>query len=356
MKKNRKHSGYWTKEVCEQESLKYTTKEDFKKGCNGAYQKAYKNGWMESICSHMNSKNKHWTYDMCKEIALTYQNRTEMYKNECSCFIKIYKSGWDKELFSHMPYLKKHNYWEKEVCIEESLKYDNLRDFKKGCPSALVTMRKNGWLSEVKHFKPLGNLYKRYIYSIEFSDKSVYVGLSYDIYKRLRQHILNEGTVSKHIKNSSNLTYKLKKLSEETLEISEAQKEERFWITKYEELGWSVINKNKGGAIGSKIRKWNLNTLTEVALKYSSIKEFRSEDSSAYSSAKSLKLLDEICKHMKRKDMKPSGYWTFDKCKECALSCLTRKEFYLEHGSAYSKALKMGWINDITSHFKKAKV
>lgn len=44
-----KPSGYWTKEKCVQEYLKFKNKTDFKKNCLNAYAAASKNGWLHEI-------------------------------------------------------------------------------------------------------------------------------------------------------------------------------------------------------------------------------------------------------------------------------------------------------------------
>ena len=57
-KKKRKPIGYWTKERCKEETLKYNTRSEFQKGSESAYQAARKNGWLDDICKHMPRKTK----------------------------------------------------------------------------------------------------------------------------------------------------------------------------------------------------------------------------------------------------------------------------------------------------------
>ena len=44
------------------------------------------------------------------------------------------------------------------------------------------------------------------------------------------------------------------------------------------------------------------------------------------------------------------GYWTYDKCKEIALICKTKKEFSEYNKQAYKASYKHKWIDDICSH------
>ena len=55
--------GHWNNiENCKEESLKYKTRNDFKKGNGGAYKACRRNGWMDEVCSHMKSRKKTLTY------------------------------------------------------------------------------------------------------------------------------------------------------------------------------------------------------------------------------------------------------------------------------------------------------
>jgi len=95
-----KPRGFWTKENCQKESLKYKTRFEFLKGSRGAYESSRRNGWLDDICSHM---------------------------------IEI---------------LKPRGYWTKENCQKESLKYKTRLEFRKGTSRAYGSSRKNGWLDE----------------------------------------------------------------------------------------------------------------------------------------------------------------------------------------------------------------
>jgi len=49
----RKPKNYWTKEICQEEALKYNTKKEYSKKSSGSYKKAYAEFWLNDICSHM---------------------------------------------------------------------------------------------------------------------------------------------------------------------------------------------------------------------------------------------------------------------------------------------------------------
>jgi hypothetical protein len=50
--------------------------------------------------------------------------------------------------------------------------------------------------------------------------------------------------------------------------------------------------------------------------------------------------------YMEKKERKPSGYWTYERCKEEAGKYKTKTEFNKGNGSAYNAAWENGWLND----------
>lgn len=53
---------------------------------------------------------------------------------------------------------KNNNYWSKEKCREEALKYNNRTDYSKNSKGAYKSSRKNNWLDEIcLHMKKNNN-------------------------------------------------------------------------------------------------------------------------------------------------------------------------------------------------------
>lgn len=120
----------WTFENCQKEALKYDTYMNFKRGSNGAYQKAYNNKWLNKICKHMDKfKNKYWTKEQCKIVALKCLTRTEFYKKYSSAYSKSIKNNWIDEICEHMILHKKPaGFWSfnkcKDILISCKSKYE----------------------------------------------------------------------------------------------------------------------------------------------------------------------------------------------------------------------------------------
>ena len=75
----------WTKEKCHEVALMFNSRGELKNYNNGIYTKARINGWLDEICSHMEyvcKPNGYWTKERCHEEALKFKNRKE-YLNFC---------------------------------------------------------------------------------------------------------------------------------------------------------------------------------------------------------------------------------------------------------------------------------
>ena len=124
----------WTKEKCKEEALKYNYRNEFKNKSAGAYRASIKNKWIEDITKHMlkpYEKNVKWTKEKCQKEALTYNHRFDFKKGNSSAYNSAYYNNWLYDICSHMiENYKPKNYWTKEKCKEEALKYNYRIDFK----------------------------------------------------------------------------------------------------------------------------------------------------------------------------------------------------------------------------------
>jgi isopentenyldiphosphate isomerase len=353
----KKPYGYWTFEKCQEESLKYKTRNEFFKNNGSAYNVSYKNRWLNQICSHMiNTKKlpKYWTKEKCKIEALKYITRNEFQKNSKGAYQKSFHNGWLEEICSHMVRVQKpHGYWTKERCQKEALKYKTKSNFSKNNYAAYNRSYKSGWLDNIcSHMIKQNNNTKRCIYSYEFPDNYVYVGLTYDIEKRQKiRDISSYDQVTKHTIESG--LNSIRKQLTDYIETSEAIKLEGFYVEKYKNEGWNILNKSKTGAIGGSL-KWTYDKCKEEALKYETRYKFSKLSKGAYLSAYSHNWLNEICNHM-IKTQKPTSYWTKERCQEEALKYKTKTEYNFKSKGSYIAAYRKGWLNEICSHMKKYK-
>jgi predicted GIY-YIG superfamily endonuclease len=251
---------------------------------------------------HHREERGFWTKENCYNEALKYNNRTDLQNNASGCYAAALKNGWLDEICSHMILIHhKNNYWSKEKCSEEASKYVHRIDFIKNSNKAYRAASKKGWLEDIcKHMIKIGDTYSRCIYAIEFSDNSVYIGLTYNINKRFKDHITdvkyNSSSVLKYIKKTG-LTPFLKQLTD-YLDVEIASKLEEIKKKEYEASGWNIINKVKCGGIGGNKIKWNKENCKKAASQFKTKMDFRKNCGSAYTISLKNKWLTEICSHM----------------------------------------------------------
>ena len=294
---NRPH-GYWTKKRCIKEAQRYETRTAFQFGSSGAYNAAFVHGWLDEVCSHM----------------------------------KILKTHYSKE-----------------ECAVEALKYETKTEFMEKSPIYYSHAIRKGYINEIcTHMKKLGNPEERAIYAFEFQDHHVYIGLTSDIERRRHEHLHEKkSAVYKYIQ-VSNCSFEFKTLTG-YLPVEEAALVEDEKILEYSDKGWILLNKKRGGDLGSKIRKYTKTFCRQIALQYSDTIEFRNSNPHFYSYMCKRGWIDELCEHMTQRK-KRNGYWTKERCKEEAKKYSRRTDFQKYSKSAYGRAFKNGWLDDFCSH------
>lgn len=300
--------GYWNYENCYNDALKYTSRSEFKKGNHLAYRIAIKNGWLDDY-DWFSRPNSKWNYQSCLEEAKKYSIRSE-FANGCSGAYRVAcRNKWIDD-YTWLPtdgrHLKyKKSKWNYENCYKEAKKYKSRGEFAKQNNSAYNSARKHKWIDDYTWLRDerldLINDRIDCVYAYEFPDMlAVYVGRTLIKRKkdRDREHLYvrNDTVVKFAIKHNKRVP--LPKYLEDNLTIKEGVEKECFWINKYREQGWQVLNKAKGGSIGG--------------------------------------------------IGKGKTKFTYDICYEQARLCKTRTEFKNCGNNAYRVALRNGWIKDYT--------
>ncbi|MEA1052480.1 hypothetical protein U5801_22120 [Lamprobacter modestohalophilus] len=99
-------------------------------------------------------------------------------------------------------------------------------------------------------------------------------------------------------------------------------------------------------------RKLPLEALMASAARYQSRGDWKNADPSAYLSAYRRGLLDVVCAHMTSK-LRPSGYWTLERCKASAAAYTRRGDWQKAASNAYAHAQKNGWLDLCCAHMSK---
>lgn len=244
----------WNKNMCQIEAKKYSYRIDFYRNSSKAYAACIRNGWLDDVCKHMGKKNFKWTKEICQQEALKYKFRKEFQNGSNRIYHAAKYNGWLDEICKHMKYKKLPNrYWHDiENCRREALKYKTKTEFVKKSQHVYCISLKYGWLDEIcKHMTPIGDRYHKCIYSYEFPDNHVYVGLTRNIEIRetSRRNDVNDA-VTKHI--SETKLAPIRKQLTEYVPVEKAIILEGEYLNKYIFDGWIPLNRAKTGGIGSR--------------------------------------------------------------------------------------------------------
>lgn len=150
-------NGYWTKEKCREEALKYTRRVDFKNGSPSAYATAGAKRWLKEITSHIETNQKYsggyWTEERCAAEALKYDTPQKFKNGSVSAYSILQKAGLLEKYCSHMEKIESRpdGYWDnKENCLFEAAKYKTVSDFMRKNSWGAGRARQHGWTDEIR--------------------------------------------------------------------------------------------------------------------------------------------------------------------------------------------------------------
>jgi hypothetical protein len=99
-----KPNGYWTKEKCLEEAKKYPSISKWQQQSPSSYISSVKLGFKNECCLHMKTTRKpkgYWTKEKCVEDALKYETKVEWERNSGG-YMASGKNKWTEECCRHM--------------------------------------------------------------------------------------------------------------------------------------------------------------------------------------------------------------------------------------------------------------
>jgi hypothetical protein len=294
----------------------YNSIEEFADKDPVAYKDACKRNMINELCLLFNWKwnnninpFNYWTKEKCKIDAIKYNSKSKWKDQSGSAYNSARKNGWLEECCKHMPELKKPN-WSFESCLKNALKYNYKAEWRNKSNSAYNVAYKNGWLDECcKHMN--GMLKPKGYWTLDLC----------------LQDALKYKSKTEWCKNNSTAYNSARKGG---------------WL---EECCKHMVELRKPN------NYWTLDSCLQDALKYNSKLEWR-QNSAGYGMALENGWLEECCKHMVE-SRKPSNYWTLDSCLKDALKYNSKSKWCKNNSSAYSLAHKNGWLEECCKHMNK---
>lgn len=296
---------YKTKKYVKEEAKKYNTRNAFREGSPGAYNKARRENYLDECCTHMKSHKKS-VYNLTKKeiisLAKTYQSVSKFYQRNNTLWRRILSQGWEVEIRNLYP---KKGIWTKERVFNYARKAKSRAQF--GSSLACKKAKELGVYKEVEKMLPPKKTRKKY------SD----------------QEILKK---AKSCKTSKEFSTKYPKLYHAAHKRGLMKKCSKHFKSPIKPMGyWSEARFLKEIKSGKKLNELHV-SLYDAALNKGWIKKYN---------------------HLVKRDKLPNGYWTKERCKEVANKYSDISTLRKEQKSVYSKIKKEGWW-DLVEHCDRA--
>lgn len=131
------------------------------------------------------------------------------------------------------------------------------------------------------------------IYVYEFPNNVCYVGQTVNLKKRHSYHVRDKrDTVCNYIIQNDIKNFE-PKILEQNLKMISVKKKEDFWIEVYQEKGYHLLNKIKGGAVGSK-NNIIISEIKKYAKKSKNKTELKKKYSWFYKKAHELNIINKL--------------------------------------------------------------
>ena len=313
-----------------------------------AYRKAVYRGWIKDYT--WLKKRKLWDRKSCYEEARKHNSKISYERSNASAYNVSLKNGWLEDYFWFKKPEPKRK-WSHDAVMSIARNFQSKSEFRAMARGAYSAAYKNGWLKEMDWFVPKvtdpserdKKLHCVYIY-INENTKTCYVGLTNNLNKRHSQHKNpnNKSAVYKYF-NENNIEIPFPIVLENSLTPSEAQYYEDFYVKKYREEGWNVLNKAATGvgvgAYGGCVPIYTFEVAKSIAMRYEFVDDFKNENESCYDRCLKKGWLKEF-DWLKYKRV----HWTFDMCRDVALNYSKLIDFQRFEPAACDAAYQHGWI------------
>ena len=349
----RKPEGYWTYETCFEEAKKYKKRTEFAVSSGTAYRYARRNGWLDDYkwFNSVTTPAGYWTYERCWEEAKKYKTRNEFHKANLGAYDAAYRNKWLKDYI----WFQSKFVWTYDACYEVAKQYKTKREFEKGKCGAYSAARRKGWLKDYTWMVSnrvnviTGN--PDNVYSYYFEDyNAIYIGRTIHPRKRDREHLFDrQKDIVARFAYEHNCPVPPMFILEKGLSLEKGQEMEDYWVNYYKEQGYFVLNSARTGigvgslgAIGG--RKWTKDKCFKEAKKYLYRKEFQRGSVGAYTRALRMGWLEDYTWFNRPQNW--NQRWDEDSCYNEALKYQTTGEFKKEAPRAYEVARKNKWLKD----------
>ena len=303
---------------------------------------------------------KKWTYEACYEVALTCKSRNEMKKKYPYAYKTSWKHGWlDKFTWFDKP--KTILFYTEEKCLELVKKCKTLKEFRTKFPYAYNSARKHNWLDNYDWLErecPADN-WKSVVYAFFYNEQhAVYIGITNNKNRRNEEHHKDKrGTNYKFAQKHNIQIPDMVILKDNLSPEPEGLYWEDYYVKKYKEDGWTVLNKAKTGIRSGSIGRLSENRLTkkkcyEISLDCTTRTELQKKHPGVYQKVLKNNWFDEF-KHILPPIKTCALKWTHEKIMKEVYNNDTYKDFKTKSRKAYDAAWYRGMLSEIKAYYDK---
>lgn len=338
-------------------ALKYKTRDEFHKKAGGAYIAAYKRGILDDVCSHMEELRRpkgFYSKGYCHVVALDYKTISEFREGNGYAYSLAWKKGWLDDICGHMEAgINGWNSWNNRkvyvYTFSDGYAYVGLTNDVSRRKSEHLHKYTHKKISPVlKHCKETG-LECEYKELTDWIDAETAAKMEDDYIKKYKADgwkMLNKARAG-----GLGCSLRMEKKAKAILKIVSRYEYVEDFKESEPEL-YKILCDNRqfrGYFSGLKHRKkpcgyWTLERCLAVMPECSTAVEFRKTYRQAYRKVKAAGMLDGYYPEVEKVKYKK---WTLENCATAARFCETKTELRIKHRRAYERLLKEGLLDEL---------
>ena len=332
-----------------------SSKKQFRKRYPGAYNSIKRHGWShlyDSLGSHLPNKstvgsdNIKWSRTTIPALVEQCSTYSEFCKKYPRTYEKIKKKRWF-DLLENLPHATR-NKWTLQKLNDLISSSQSLYTFRQDHRSAyryIISHKLYDLLDRLPRILPSADTLNWSLYRWLFPEThSVYIGISMNVTQRLKAELrdVHSSPVKHHI-DTTGTSYQITILHED-LSGREAAQQEIATIQQYKDDGYNVLNRNRGGSLGS------YNGSTEPYLQ-PSLSDLLSEAFTRYADYASFKQDTVLYNEIKRMHAIKHVEHTFFKqhVEQIVPLCSDLTEFRKKYPAEYHRIRQCGWTTMLSS-------
>lgn len=345
------YKDFYTIEELKHIVSKYKNRAELKKCNSRIYKYLKRNNLLDELIPTEIKNREYWLEHKNEIIEISRQYKTikDFKENHSSEYYAAKRCGFYNELQIQSE-SKSRGYWQNYDNIRnEALKYDLYRDFSRECHDGCEYARRIGWIDDFdwlkKRYTVDLNKHEHWVYAyVDEENKYVYIGLTREK-TRHKQHNTRKNNKGEYTSTAKRYFESVNKplpkpiILKNDLNAEEAQYYEDYFVKKYKSEGWNIINISatgiNSGSLGfnTNFKKWNNETVTELAKTCKTGAELASKSNRAYEYARDNGLLETFDWMESRQKQRFYKNWTEEQFVEYFNQFNNRTECYADKTS-----------------------